>query len=120
MIKAAKRLIWDLKDPDGRFAWRCTLTGWVPGEFGKLVRRRFVVSRFGAAGRAVAVQYHKDGQDHRLVADREIVLSGGAYNTPHGVVLNLTNPAATEAEIAALEGVLEEMGQELLLRHLWQ
>lgn len=39
-------------------------------------------------GRAVAVHYQQDGQDHRLVADREIIVSGGAYNTPQIMLLS--------------------------------
>jgi choline dehydrogenase len=39
-------------------------------------------------GRAVALHYHCNGQDHRLRATREIVLSGGAYNTPQLLLLS--------------------------------
>ena len=44
-------------------------------------------------GRAVAVHYRQDGKDHRLVAEREIVLSGGAYNTPQMLLLSGIGPA---------------------------
>jgi choline dehydrogenase len=44
-------------------------------------------------GRAVALHYRKDGQDHRLRAEREIVLSGGAYNTPQLLLLSGIGPA---------------------------
>src|SRR5690606_27711180 len=44
-------------------------------------------------GRAVALHYRQDGQDHRLRAEREIVLSGGAYNTPQLLLLSGIGPA---------------------------
>ena len=44
-------------------------------------------------GRAVALHYRQDGQDHRLEATREIVLSGGAYNTPQLLLLSGIGPA---------------------------
>ncbi len=54
-IRTLKRLRWDLQDRDGRCAWICALLGWVPGAFGKRLRQRFLVPRFGAAGRDVGV-----------------------------------------------------------------
>ncbi len=44
-------------------------------------------------GRAAALHYRKDGQDHVLQAEREIVLSGGAYNTPQLMLLSGIGPA---------------------------
>lgn len=44
-------------------------------------------------GRAVALHYRRNGQDHRLEAAREIVLSGGAYNTPQLLLLSGIGPA---------------------------
>ncbi|OYW45997.1 MAG: hypothetical protein B7Z33_09475 [Sphingomonadales bacterium 12-68-11] len=44
-------------------------------------------------GRATALHYRKDGQEHRLVAEHEIVLSGGAYNTPQLLLLSGIGPA---------------------------
>ncbi len=44
-------------------------------------------------GRAVALHYRQGGQDHRLEAGREIVLSGGAYNTPQLLLLSGVGPA---------------------------
>ena len=40
------------------------------------------------SGRAVALHYRQGGQDHRLEAGREIVLSGGAYNSPQLLLLS--------------------------------
>jgi choline dehydrogenase len=39
-------------------------------------------------GRAVALHYRKDGASHVLRAEREIILSGGAYNTPQLLLLS--------------------------------
>jgi choline dehydrogenase len=44
-------------------------------------------------GRAVALHYRQGGQDHRLEAEREIVLSGGAYNSPQLLLLSGIGPA---------------------------
>ena len=44
-------------------------------------------------GRAVSVTYRKDGAEHTVRAEREIVLSGGAYNTPHLMLLSGIGPA---------------------------
>jgi choline dehydrogenase len=44
-------------------------------------------------GRAVALHYCQGGQDHRLEAEREIVLSGGAYNSPQLLLLSGIGPA---------------------------
>ncbi|MET0374791.1 MAG: GMC family oxidoreductase N-terminal domain-containing protein [Rhizorhabdus sp.] len=44
-------------------------------------------------GRAVALHYRQGGQDHRLEAQREIVLSGGTFNTPQLLLLSGIGPA---------------------------
>ena len=44
-------------------------------------------------GRAAALHYRQGGQDHRLEANREIVLSGGTYNTPQLLLLSGIGPA---------------------------
>jgi choline dehydrogenase len=44
-------------------------------------------------GRAVGLHYRKDGRIHVLRAEREIVLSGGAYNTPQLLLLSGIGPA---------------------------
>lgn len=46
-----------------------------------------------SGGRAVALHYRADGREHRLEADREIVLSGGAYNSPQLLLLSGIGPA---------------------------
>jgi len=45
-------------------------------------------------GRATALHYRQDGQDKVLRAGREIILSGGAYNTPQLLLLSGIGPAA--------------------------
>jgi len=44
-------------------------------------------------GRAVALHYRQDKQDNRLEATREIVLSGGTFNTPQLLLLSGVGPA---------------------------
>jgi choline dehydrogenase len=44
-------------------------------------------------GRAVGVEYAKDGQLHQVYADREVILAGGAYNSPHLLMLSGVGPA---------------------------
>lgn len=44
-------------------------------------------------GRATALHYRQDGQDKVLRAGREIILSGGAYNTPQLLLLSGIGPA---------------------------
>ncbi|KRA80567.1 GMC family oxidoreductase [Altererythrobacter sp. Root672] len=44
-------------------------------------------------GRATAVQLVADGQTQRIEADREIVLSGGAFNSPQLLLLSGIGPA---------------------------
>ena len=45
------------------------------------------------AGRAVGVEYSKDGQLHQVRANREVILSGGAYNSPQLLMLSGVGPA---------------------------
>ncbi len=44
-------------------------------------------------GRAVGVEYSKDGQLRQVYADREVILSGGAYNSPQLLMLSGIGPA---------------------------
>ena len=44
-------------------------------------------------GRAVGVEYSKDGQLHQVFAEREIILAGGAYNSPQLLMLSGIGPA---------------------------
>ncbi|MEI9964905.1 MAG: GMC family oxidoreductase N-terminal domain-containing protein [Caulobacteraceae bacterium] len=44
-------------------------------------------------GRAVGVEYSTGGQVHVVRADREVVLCGGAYNSPQVLMLSGIGPA---------------------------
>jgi len=44
-------------------------------------------------GRTTGLTYRKDGQSHRLEANREIILSGGTYNSPQLLLLSGIGPA---------------------------
>jgi choline dehydrogenase len=43
--------------------------------------------------RAVGIEYTRDGQTHQVRAKREVVLSGGVYNTPQLLMLSGVGPA---------------------------
>jgi len=58
-------------------------------------------------GRATALQYMRDGMEHRLEADREIVLAGGAFNTPQLMLLSGIGPADELREIGI--GVVHDL-----------
>jgi choline dehydrogenase len=45
-------------------------------------------------GRAVGVEYLQDGQTRQLRARKEVILSGGAYNSPQLLMLSGIGPAA--------------------------
>jgi choline dehydrogenase len=49
-------------------------------------------------GRATGVEYLRDGRPGRVRASREVVLSGGAYNSPQLLMLSGIGPAAHLAE----------------------
>jgi choline dehydrogenase len=44
-------------------------------------------------GRAVGVRYHRDGQDHEVLAGTEVILSAGAIRSPHLLLLSGIGPA---------------------------
>ena len=44
-------------------------------------------------GRAVGVEYFRDGQLQRVHAEREVILAGGAYNSPQLLLLSGIGPA---------------------------
>lgn len=65
-------------------------------------------------GRAVALHYRQGGQDHRLEAEREIVLSGGAYNSPQLLLLSGVGPADEMRELGiAVTHELPGVGRNL-------
>jgi choline dehydrogenase len=57
-------------------------------ETGALVSRILLENR-----RAVGVEYRRDGKTERVFANRELVLSGGTYNSPHLLMLSGIGPA---------------------------
>jgi 4-pyridoxate dehydrogenase len=58
------------------------------------VEVRALVTRVIMDGnRAIGVEYEKHGQMHRADADREVILSGGAFNTPQILMLSGIGPA---------------------------
>jgi choline dehydrogenase len=73
-------------------------------ETGALVRR--IVVR---GGRAIGVQFARNGQTLTVLASREIVLSGGAYNSPQLLLLSGIGPADELREIG-VEPVLDLPG----------
>jgi choline dehydrogenase len=50
---------------------------------------RVVVER----GRAIGVEYRRDGKTERVTAEREIILAGGSYNSPQLLMLSGIGPA---------------------------
>ncbi|MGH8228076.1 MAG: GMC family oxidoreductase [Steroidobacteraceae bacterium] len=44
-------------------------------------------------GRAVGVEYVREGKTHQVRANREVVLAGGTYNSPHLLMLSGIGPA---------------------------
>ena len=59
--------------------------------------------------RAVGVQYVQDGQRRQVRAEREVVLSGGAYNSPQLLMLSGVGPA-DELREAGVEPFLDLPG----------
>jgi choline dehydrogenase len=49
--------------------------------------------------KAVGVEYQKDGALHRVMAAREIILCGGAFNSPQLLMLSGVGPAADLAAV---------------------
>lgn len=66
-----------------------------------VMRRRNLTAETGAlahrvlirAGRAVGVEYQRDGKLHTAYAERDIVLCGGTYNSPQLLMLSGIGPA---------------------------
>jgi choline dehydrogenase len=60
-------------------------------------------------GRATGVEYDHDGQTHVARADREVILSGGAFNSPQLLLLSGVGPA-DELRAAGVAPVLDLPG----------
>lgn len=55
-----------------------------------------------SAGRAIGVEYQRNGRIQRVMADSEVILSGGAINSPHLLLLSGIG-AADDVRSAGLE-----------------
>ena len=67
-------------------------------------------------GRARGVEFSKEGQLHQVYADREVILSGGTYNSPQLLMLSGIGPADELREhginpIADLPGVGKNLSE---------
>jgi choline dehydrogenase len=75
-------------------------------------------------GRATGVSYQWRGQPHQARAEREVVLSGGAINSPQLLMLSGVGPAAHLREIgvevlADLPGVGENLHDHPFVPSMW-
>ncbi|MEI9928100.1 MAG: GMC family oxidoreductase N-terminal domain-containing protein [Sphingomonas sp.] len=59
--------------------------------------------------RAAGVEYVRDGETERALADGEVILSGGAYNSPQLLMLSGVGPAAELAK-CGIEMVVDSPG----------
>jgi len=59
--------------------------------------------------RAIGVEYVQNGQVRQVYADREVILSGGTYNTPQLLMLSGVGPAA-ELQRHGIEPVIDLPG----------
>ena len=65
-------------------------------------------------GRATGVEFERDGQRHRLNCRREVVLSGGAFNSPHLLMLSgIGDPAQLAANGIETHVASPRVGQNL-------
>ena len=65
-------------------------------------------------GRAIGVRYGRDGQTHLARADREVILSGGAINSPQLLQLSgIGAPDVLEAAGIAVKHALPGVGENL-------
>ena len=75
-------------------------------------------------GRAVGVEYEQGGQVRRVTAEREVILSGGAFNSPHILLLSGTGPAdelaaAGVQPVHDLKGVGKNLQDHASLGAMW-
>ncbi|MET7767145.1 GMC family oxidoreductase N-terminal domain-containing protein [Nocardia sp. NPDC005366] len=74
--------------------------------------------------RATGVRYRRDGVEHTAHAEREVILSGGAINSPQLLMLSGIGPAAHLREmgidaVADLPGVGENLHDHPVVPMLW-
>ncbi len=75
--------------------------------------------RFGGNKRAVGLDYSSGGQHHSIDAEREIILCGGAYNSPQVLMLSGVGPKAQLAAhgipvVADLPGVGRDLQDHVI------
>ena len=63
--------------------------------------------------RAVGVEYFQDGRIHHAVADREVILSGGTFNTPQLLMLSGIGPAQHLRDVGIAPVVDLQVGKNL-------
>ena len=92
------------------YLWPAVKQGRVDIRLNALVSR----VRFGANKRAVAVDYTVDGETHSVEAEREIILCGGAYKSPHMLMLSgIGDPATLSAHGIPVVSDVPGVGRDL-------
>ena len=76
-------------------------------------------------GRAIGVQFEQHGQVRRAMADREVILSGGAFNSPQLLLLSGVGPAEELAEVGIkaihdLKGVGKNLQDHASVGSVWK
>jgi len=76
-------------------------------------------------GRALGVEYERDGKIHRLRARREVIVSGGAFNSPQLLMLSGIGPAAHLKEhgitpLVDRPGVGENLQDHAIAQSFWK
>ena len=76
-------------------------------------------------GRAIGVEFEQGGQVRRAVADREVILSGGAFNSPQLLLLSGVGPADELAEVGIkavhdLKGVGKNLQDHASVGSVWK
>ena len=76
-------------------------------------------------GRAIGVEFEQGGQVRRAMADREVILSGGAFNSPQLLLLSGVGPADELAEVGIkavhdLKGVGKNLQDHASVGSVWK
>ena len=76
-------------------------------------------------GRAIGVEFEQGGQVRRALADREVILSGGAFNSPQLLLLSGVGPADELAEVGIkavhdLRGVGKNLQDHASVGSVWK
>jgi len=79
------------------------------------VETKALVTRLVLDGkRIVAVEYTQHGRSHRVTCNREVILCGGAFNSPQIMMLSgIGNPQALAAQGIEVQHALPGVGQNL-------